>query len=135
MRIVTELASVSDRLLPRRLPLVAISARVVLQRGDVAEGERIAERWIRHKSVDVRVFLAERLAVPDAWVQTGVVAGPPRWTVELWHQPREAGVDGWATRSAEILRRGAVFFPTREAAVRQAQHEAELLGVPYREVR
>lgn len=122
------------RLLPRRLPLVAMSGRVIQSHQDAFDGERVVERWIRHLSCDVRVLLAVRLSVPDAWVQLGPIAGPPRWAVELWHQPRELSGEVLC-RAPEVLRRGRHVFADRDAAVAAARGEAEMLGVSYREVR
>jgi hypothetical protein len=129
----SSLAAFVTRLLPRRLPLVASSARVIQSRQDAMAGERVVERWIRHLSRDVRVVLAVRLAIPDAWVQLGAVAGPPvRWAVELWHQPPSFEA---LSRAPEVLRRGRHVFADRDVAEARARTEAELLGVPYREAR
>lgn len=128
------LAGIGARLLPRRLPFVASSARVIQSRQDAVEGERVVERWIRHLSCDVRVLVAVRLAVPDAWVQLGPIAGPPRWAVELWHQPPTQSGDS-LSRAPEVLRRGRHVFADRDLADARARTEAELLGVPYREAR
>jgi hypothetical protein len=124
------------RLLPRRLPWIASTARVIQARQDVVDGERVAERWIRHLGADVRVLLAVRLTIPDAWVQLGPVASPPRWAVELWHQPHGGRrLEDSAPRSPEVLRRGRHLFADRAVAEARAREEADLLGVPYREAR
>lgn len=125
------------RLLPRRLPFVATAARQILARQDVVAGERVVERWIRVDGLDVRVLLAARYALADAWAQLGQVAprvpgGDVLYVVELHHVPARRDE---AEVTPALLRRSNYLWRDREAAVVAGRGEAARLGITFREVR